>query len=255
LKIGAVNNFRNDICDEIRLIASEGFDFIDLTLEPLFSHNLNIAKVKEAISEAGIEVIGHTSPFLPVIFPLQSVREASIKEFELYIDFFSKLGVELMNVHPSLNGTLMSNSSIIEHNKEFITNIYRLCLNAGITLMVETVEKPFNTPESFEYILKGLDDVKVHLDVGHCNINTDRNLAEEFFNFFGDRIVHVHFSDNNGDRDHHLPLGCGNIDWKEQVNILRRHGYDRTITLEVFTQDRKYLLYSKKYLENILTEK
>ena len=32
MKIGAVNDFRKDLSDEILLIASEGFDFVDLTL-------------------------------------------------------------------------------------------------------------------------------------------------------------------------------------------------------------------------------
>jgi sugar phosphate isomerase/epimerase len=254
MKIGAVNNFNNDICDEIRLIASEGFDFVDLTLEPMFSDKLDAVKTKEAIDETGIEIIGHTSPFLPFIFPLKSIRDASMEEFKKYIDFFSKLDVNLMNIHPSLNGTLMSEKDKVKYNKEFISNIYKMCADKGMTLMVESVLKPFNTPEIFEELLDGLDDVKVHLDVGHCFVNTDRNLVDEFFTTFGDRIVHVHFSDNYGNRDDHLPLGSGSIDWVKVVDILRKHGYDKTITLEVFTQDRKYLLLSKTFLEEILNK-
>lgn len=252
MKIGAVNDFRNDLCDEIRLIHSEGFDFVDLTLEPLFSRDVDVNSVKKDLEETAIEIIGHTSPFLPVIFPLKKIREASIEEFIKYIDFFHDLEVTLMNVHPSLNGTLMDAESVFRYNKEFITNINNICRDKGITLMVESVLKPFNTPESFERLLEGLDDVMVHLDVGHCNINTDRNLTEDFFRTFGERIVHVHFSDNTGDRDNHLPLGCGNIDWVEAVSILRKYGYESTVTLEVFSQSRDYLLQSKKFLENIL---
>ena len=252
MKIGAVNNYNNDVCDEIRLIASEGFDFVDLTLEPLFSDKLDVESVKKAVDETGIEVIGHTSPFLPVIFPLKSIRQASMKEFEKYIDFFSNLKVKLMNVHPSLNGTLMSKRDMIRYNKQFISKINDMCMKKDITLMLESVLKPFNTPEIFEHLLDGLDNVKLHLDVGHCNVNTDRELVDEFFSAFADRIVHVHFSDNYGNRDDHLPLGCGSIDWKKVVDILKKYGYDSTITLEVFTQDRRYLLLSKKFLEEIL---
>ncbi|NLB35386.1 MAG: sugar phosphate isomerase/epimerase [Elusimicrobia bacterium] len=252
MKIGAVNDFRNDLCDEIRRISAEGFDFVDLTLEPLFSHAVDAASVKEVVDETGIEVIGHTSPFLPVIFPLKKIRDVSIEEFVKYIDFFKALEVDLMNVHPSLNGTLMDEDSVFKYNKEFITKINQICRDKGITLMVESVLAPFNTPESFERLLEGLDDVMVHVDVGHCNINTPKNLTEDFFKTFGDRIVHVHFSDNTGHRDSHLPLGTGNIDWKKIVSILRKYNYDSTITLEVFSQDREYLLLSKRFLENIL---
>ncbi|MFW6134087.1 MAG: sugar phosphate isomerase/epimerase family protein [Elusimicrobiota bacterium] len=254
LKIGAVNNFKNDLCDEIRLISSDGFDFVDLTMEPIFSHEIDLDEVKKTIDETGLEVIGHTSPFLPIIFPLKAVRQAGMQEMRMYVDYFHHLGVKYMNVHPSLNSSLMSEKDVFEGNREFISGINEYCVSKGITLMVESVTSPFNTPESFEKLLKGLDDIKVHLDVGHCNINTDRNLVEEFFSVFGERIVHVHFSDNMGDKDNHLPLGCGSIDWYEVVDILKKYDYKRTITLEVFTQDRRYLLESKSFIEEIINK-
>jgi sugar phosphate isomerase/epimerase len=35
-----------------------------------------------------------------------------------------------------------------------------------------------------------------------------------------------------------MPLGMGNIDWKKAVSALKSIGYDETITLEVFVNDR-----------------
>jgi sugar phosphate isomerase/epimerase len=37
------------------------------------------------------------------------------------------------------------------------------------------------------------------------------------------------------ERDEHLPVGGGIIDHEKAVNALKDVGYDRTITLEVFT--------------------
>jgi sugar phosphate isomerase/epimerase len=34
-----------------------------------------------------------------------------------------------------------------------------------------------------------------------------------------------------------MPLGVGNIDWKNAVQSLKATGYDGTITLEVFCDD------------------
>jgi sugar phosphate isomerase/epimerase len=39
-----------------------------------------------------------------------------------------------------------------------------------------------------------------------------------------------------------MPLGVGNIDWKEAVSALKSIGYDETITLEVFFKDRSVSL-------------
>jgi sugar phosphate isomerase/epimerase len=75
----------------------------------------------------------------------------------------------------------------------------------------------------------------VHLDFGHTNIG--RDSAESFCKHLGHAIEHVHFSDNRSTEDHHMPLGVGNIDWKNVVSALKRIGYDGTITLEVFCDD------------------
>ena len=49
-----------------------------------------------------------------------------------------------------------------------------------------------------------------------------------------------------------MPIGVGNIDWKEAVSALKSIGYDGTITLEVFCNDRtvlfQYLEVSRKYV-------
>jgi sugar phosphate isomerase/epimerase len=62
----------------------------------------------------------------------------------------------------------------------------------------------------------------------------------------------VHLSDNFGKReDLHLPLGAGAIDWRNIISMLKNSGYDGTITLEVFSQDRRYLLFSRDKLREI----
>lgn len=52
-----------------------------------------------------------------------------------------------------------------------------------------------------------------------------------------------------GDSDRHLPLGAGTLDYEKFISELKRLGYDDTITLEVFSRDRDYLLLSKRKLE------
>src|ERR671910_466525 len=56
-----------------------------------------------------------------------------------------------------------------------------------------------------------------------------------FIYIFKDKIVHVHWHDNHGTRDEHLPEGSGLIDHQKALKALKNINYDRTITLEVFT--------------------
>ena len=63
----------------------------------------------------------------------------------------------------------------------------------------------------------------------------------DYIRTFRKKIVHIHWHDNNGVYDEHLPIGEGLIDHKKVVKELKNINYKRTITLEVFTgkQDAK----------------
>ncbi|MEW6557820.1 MAG: TIM barrel protein, partial [Elusimicrobiota bacterium] len=67
-----------------------------------------------------------------------------------------------------------------------------------------------------------------------------------------DRLIHVHLSDNKGGyNDLHIPLGTGNVNWEDAVGLLKRIGYNNTITLEVFSRDRDYLLLTKQKVQKL----
>ena len=63
-------------------------------------------------------------------------------------------------------------------------------------------------------------------------------------------IKHVHLHDNNGDKDLHLPMGCGSIEWKKTLKTLKKY-YNGTITLEVFSKDKDYVLLTKEKLRKL----
>ncbi|MGI8706674.1 MAG: sugar phosphate isomerase/epimerase family protein, partial [Actinomycetota bacterium] len=75
------------------------------------------------------------------------------------------------------------------------------------------------------------------------------NRTPELLEAFGDRLAHVHLSDNRGGGDDlHLPLGAGAIDWRSRLRELKATGYDGTITLEVFSREREHLRSSRRLL-------
>ena len=95
-------------------------------------------------------------------------------------------------------------------------------------------------------IFANVKNLLFHLDVGHAQVaGAGKNLTEDFLFHFKDRLAHVHFSDNKGNNDDHLPIGVGVVDWEDAIMQLKKVGYDKAITLEIFVKDRYYLLYSK----------
>lgn len=249
MRIGVMNNPSLGLLEELEWISNNNFDFVDLTLEPPEAYEFNTRKVSEKLKKLGLEAIGHTNPFLPAIHPLKSIREACLKEFEKYVKTFRKMGISLMNIHPYDYGPIMNEEDRVEANIELLKKVHSLCVKSNITLMLEN-GKPIDAPRKFQIVLDRIPEVMVHLDIGHANL-APKNLTESFFKQFKKRIVHIHISDNKGDMDDHLPLGCGNIDWRKTVRLMKSEGYDGTVTLEIFSGEKEYVLSSRRIFEEL----
>jgi len=251
LLIGAMNDPMVEVVDEIESYAKLGFDFIDLTLEPqaAYSETLPVADVKAALERTGLRIVGHTAFYLPIASPVPDIREAAVREIERDMDIFVQLGAKKVNVHPHVNVPLHDNRWIRETNIQSLRRLMHHAKHRGLVLMLENMPPIFNSPRDLSVVFAAVPEIGFHLDVGHANLESEHNMTVEMASHFIKRLEHVHFSDNNGGNlDLHLPLGVGKIDWAWIVHILKRVGYDGTITLEVFAHDREYLVISKNKL-------
>lgn len=257
MRIGAMNNPMFDPVEEIETYARFGMDFIDLTLEPqqAYSRTMNVGAVKAALDRTGLGIVGHTAYYLPIASPFVDIREQAIAEIERDMEIFAELGADKVNVHPYSHVPLHENRWIRETNISTFQRLVAKAEQIGIRFMMENMAPLFNTPRDLSTIFTAVPGLYFHLDVGHANLETEHNLTVELASLFCERLIHVHFSDNNGgDLDLHLPLGVGKIDWKWIVHILKRVGYDDTITLEVFAHDREHLLFSRDKLLRLWVE-
>ena len=55
-------------------------------------------------------------------------------------------------------------------------------------------------------------------------------------------------------RDDHLALGKGTIRFTELIKRIRTTGYDDTLTLEIFENDRQTLVQSKNLVKSLLNK-
>jgi sugar phosphate isomerase/epimerase len=104
-----------------------------------------------------------------------------------------------------------------------------------------------------ERIITGLDPVTVGIciDTGHANISEDVTVAEAFTQV-ADRVIHVHYDDNLGVDDQHLPPGEGNVDFAAFFRAANDAGYDGMIELEVKVRGDDPLAFWKKSYEYYL---
>ncbi len=255
MNVGMMNNPRVNPLAEINWALKNGFDFLDLTLEPIAAYRgqMDLPETRKALEGSNLGIVGHTAYYLPLASPFESLRRAAVEEVRWALEVFAELRASKMTVHPDRSIVFsLGPKGVLQNNILSLREINEVARPLGIQVLIENMDRAFNTVDQIHYALSQIPRLGFHLDVGHANLNTERNRTEEFLQAFQDRLAHVHLSDNFGKReDLHLPLGVGSIDWRKMIRLLKDFGYDDTITLEIFSPDRKYLLYSRDKLREI----
>ena len=82
MKIGMMNNPAQELIKEITFAGENGFDFIDLTIEPPCAQvgDMDISKIVELLVKYELDVIGHTNFYLPRASPIKRLKHAVMEE-------------------------------------------------------------------------------------------------------------------------------------------------------------------------------
>jgi sugar phosphate isomerase/epimerase len=247
-----MNNPMGNLLKEIQWIGENGFDFVDLTLEPpgAYATSIEYDLVRDLLERYNLDAIGHTAYYLPLASPFSSFGELALKELCKCFEAFQTLDISKVNIHADeYSAGIFSKDRTLIRNIRAMKSAVEEAKRYNVKLMIENTMRVLGTADDLEMLFNKVPDMGFHLDVGHANLNTETNKTEELLKRFHKRLEHVHFSDNKGGTaDLHLPLGAGLIPWNKMVAALKRYGYDGTITIEVFSRDRRYLLASRDKL-------
>jgi sugar phosphate isomerase/epimerase len=255
--VGAMNHPARDPLQQIEWIASLGFGFVDLTLEPPMAASWRVdpSRLRRALERHSLAVVGHTAYYLPLASGIEEIRHAAVVELRRCVDVFAAVGARYMNLHPDRHAPMHDRGFFIRRNLETLREIQPYAASRGIGLMLENLPGDFNSAAQLGELLDPVPEVGLHLDIGHANLLVIESTVEELLTAYGTRLRHVHLHDNKGGAaDLHLPLGTGTVDLRRAVRLLQAHGYDGTITLEVFTPDAHHLTYSRELLERVWME-
>ncbi len=180
----------------------------------------------------------------------ESIRKASVKEIKNSIDLASKIGSEVVVIHPGHMAFLMRKfqKKVMENSLISLGECSKFAEEKGIKLCVE------NMPDMEGMICKNLDELNelvqeinasMTLDVGHAhNMGIS---AEEMLKY--DNIGHIHLSDNDGSFDNHNAVGSKNIDFKSLFEVLNNKKFDGILVIEVSNKDE--ILESLDYIKKL----
>jgi len=102
----------------------------------------------------------------------------------------------------------------------------------GIKIVIENLVE-----ESPDILIELCDAVNSNsfslcMDIGHMNVFSELSPSD-WVKKMDKRLQYVHLHDNNGEKDEHLPVGKGNIDFESFFNSIKNTGNDIIIALEL----------------------
>jgi sugar phosphate isomerase/epimerase len=108
----------------------------------------------------------------------------------------------------------------------------------GVTLLVENIDNEVTTPDRLQEIIRiaHFDDIGFCFDIGHAHFGIGVRAS---FNTMQDKIRSTHLHDNHGEKDEHLWIGEGTIDWEEAMALLRTAPQVPPILLEITGETKK----------------
>jgi sugar phosphate isomerase/epimerase len=255
--------------DALRFAVENGFDAFEVNIYfpamDLDNWNRNeIEAIKEISKDAGIEICVHAVFYeLNMAAFLKGIREESVRYINKSIDLCHELGGEVVTVHPGKftyeiePGASLDTDPLMkiqwDHNIESLKRINAHAESKGITLCLENLGWN-DVAQSFEDMVKIRNEVgdtlQFTLDVGHARV-TSKGGVEEGFRVLGDNIRHIHFSDNFGKDDDHLPIGEGDTDFSSFYNLIEN--FPHIVTLEIITPDSDpgQILKSLEYFKDL----
>jgi len=214
-----------------------------------------LSSLLESLSLKAIHVHG---PFDLVDFTSKSIYER-IKEAEKWIEYAHKLGLPTIVCHPFTLREL-SPSKCKEMNLKFYGEVVKFCREYGVKIALENIDSKCKYGAKISdliEIIEALSDeyLGICLDTSHANLSAYPNKVEEAVLEAGQYVIATHLSDNLGEKDDHLMLGRGKIDWSKVLEAFREIGYSKPLNLEI-PGEIQNLSTEEKFskLKNILIE-
>ncbi len=244
MQVGAMNNPHANVYKELEWIGKAGFDFVDFTIEPsaTLAKDVDVARAKKIMKKYSLGIVGHMGDWkLPKDSQFPAIREACKIEMISAMRILKKLGAKKITTH-----AFEIKDSDYKTAENFCFALYKDLLKEsrklGVVLMIENNSYTDSENENnrlMHRLLAKYKSLKMHVDVGHANIQCKENRINIYCRKYGSRIKHLHFSDNYGKGDNHLKLGSGRISWKKVIKTLKHYKYDGTITCETFRSGNK----------------
>ncbi|MBC7289294.1 MAG: sugar phosphate isomerase/epimerase [Armatimonadetes bacterium] len=164
-----------------------------------------------------------------------SEREKTLAEKALCIRLAERLGVKIMVYHVASYDSAVYAAGVpadlLRAEAAVLAELSRQASDVGIRIAVENGE----SVAVMNYLIALVNEVDsealgICVDTGHAALG-DLGPARAI-RMAADKLYSLHLQDNWGGADHHLPPGCGKIDWCEVAQALAEVNYRGVLMAE-----------------------
>ena len=230
------------LLDKIRVAGEAGYRGIELWAVEIYQHvgrGGEVSDIEKALADQGLEV--------PCFIAVRNWGESSGWEYQLALDearrrfeLAARLGSPLMVCTPPLE------QPGIENLHTGYQDLLQIGRETGVRAVLEYISffaSLNNVPDTVTVLERcGDPDGCIILDAFH-NWNNKTSL-DDIRNLPVEQIVHYHIDDaapgipsgQQKDPDR-VMIGDGVIDLKVELSVLREKGYDKWLSLELFSQE------------------
>jgi sugar phosphate isomerase/epimerase len=262
MRFGAMNFPVRPLIEEIKAIGAMGFDYLELTLDAPMAHHEVLRRHKRqvlaALSDCGLGLVCHLPTFVATADLTPAIRQAARDEIRRSLDIAADLDAEKVVAHPPAVGYMGALAMDLARPlvAEGMAQMLGHAESIGVPICLENMFPRYQTgvePAEFVPVLEAHPALRLTLDLGHAFIegNGDRRLMT-FIETLGQRIGHLHVSDNKGKRDDHLPVGKGTIPFGRVTRALKQNARIDTATFEIFTDRRQDLVTSREAFRQMM---
>ncbi len=176
----------------------------------------------------------------------EKVRRKSIKQIEDILPVSRFLGADFIVAHggsyergedyPNHLEKLRKSLAEIDYYTEKNFMDKKFCIEnlPSVGHFGNEVKELPKKPEEMIDCVSGLKNIGIWFDIGHAN-----SIYNPLFFYDSisktNKIYGMHIHDNSGNKDDHLPLGMGNIDFKRFIQKLKADNYKGHLSIELDT--------------------
>ena len=225
-----------------------------------------IQERRKSISQARLEVPCLTPdqmypvPYVNPASMYEKNRRESIEFLKASIDCAAQFGAPMM----SMGAGKCYHGQSFQAAWELLVEAFGECADHAKSLGMKICAEPLPPIESnlvndLQDFLNLSRDVNAAnlgclLDMGHMNILREDGV--DYVKTLGEKLYHVHVSDNNGTADQGLIPGQGIVEFQPFIKALREEGYKGYLSLELsfnYQQDPDSAAYkSKIFMDSLL---